>query len=290
MGFTENQKQKVKEKAAFKCCRCRTVGVQIHHIKPKKDGGLDEDDNAAPLCPNCHDYYGDNPSKRKEIKQMREWWYQTVSKMYPDRSKDFESLRTMDTKFELIANSISENEQKWELEFNDLKQDLKKLSGALIENVNSETAFVITPNIIGPFSSNEGKESESHYLIFEKSEITCSNCGKVFEGYKNSLYICPHCSNTFNKTEKIEFFNYKQQLSIISNKVIDNLDFNQAPTFATGIMDTYLNVDKPKIYITAPTDNIKCPKCSYEFLGRINSSNFCPKCLTFSFFHENILS
>lgn len=95
MGFTERQKQKVKEMAAFRCCRCQTVGVQIHHIIPKKEGGSDDISNAAPLCPSCHDYYGDNHSKRKEIKHIRKWWYKTVLKMYPDNSREFELLRSI---------------------------------------------------------------------------------------------------------------------------------------------------------------------------------------------------
>ncbi len=288
MGFTENQKQKVKEKAAFRCCRCQTVGVHIHHIRPKIEGGSDDIDNAAPLCPSCHDYYGNNPSKRKEIKQMREWWYKTVKKMYPDRSKDFELLRSMDSKLEIITKSISDHDQKWEFEFNDLKQDLKELSGNLIESINTETAYYITPGIIETFSSIRIGDRKDSYLIFERSEITCSNCNEIFEGYKDSFNICPNCSNFFPKPEIIEFGKYKQQLSDISNDVIDTLNLGNAPTFATGIMDTFSNLERPTFYITKPTDYVKCPKCSYEFFGCKNSFSFCPNCHSFSFFHDDI--
>ena len=45
MSFSEKVKKEVNEKAAFQCCRCRVIGVQIHHIIPTKDGGSDDIDN-----------------------------------------------------------------------------------------------------------------------------------------------------------------------------------------------------------------------------------------------------
>ena len=38
--------------------------------------------NAAPLCQNCHDQFGDNRQKRKDITQMRDWWYNVVAQKY----------------------------------------------------------------------------------------------------------------------------------------------------------------------------------------------------------------
>jgi len=64
--FSESVKKEVREKAAFRCCRCHSIGVEVHHIIPKKDGGTADIDNEAPLCPNCHDWFGDNPKKRNK--------------------------------------------------------------------------------------------------------------------------------------------------------------------------------------------------------------------------------
>lgn len=75
MSFSEKLKTKVRERANFQCCRCQEIGVEIHHIVPKSKGGLDTEENAAPLCPNCHSKYGNNPDKRKEIREMRDSWY-----------------------------------------------------------------------------------------------------------------------------------------------------------------------------------------------------------------------
>ncbi len=61
MAFSEQIKIEVRQKAGYQCCRCRSFGVKIHHIVPQKDGGSDTNDNAAPLCPNCHSDFSDNP-------------------------------------------------------------------------------------------------------------------------------------------------------------------------------------------------------------------------------------
>jgi hypothetical protein len=59
--------------------------VEAHHIVPSAEGGPNDIDNAAPLCPNCHSWFGDNLKKRKEIRQMRDWWYEVVTEKYPLR-------------------------------------------------------------------------------------------------------------------------------------------------------------------------------------------------------------
>lgn len=79
MGFSERVKYEVKRQAAFQCCRCHSIGVEVHYIVPREHGGSDDIENAAPLCPSCHAYLGGNPDKRKEIKQIRDSWYFAVS-------------------------------------------------------------------------------------------------------------------------------------------------------------------------------------------------------------------
>lgn len=80
--FSEKTKQMVREKAHFRCCRCQHVSIEVHHIIPQEHHGKDDFDNAAPLCANCHTDFGDNPEKRKEIRQMRDWWYKICEEMY----------------------------------------------------------------------------------------------------------------------------------------------------------------------------------------------------------------
>jgi hypothetical protein len=58
------------------------VLVEVHHIAPQEDEGSDEEDNAAPLCASCHEIYGANPTKRKFIREARDWWYETCANRY----------------------------------------------------------------------------------------------------------------------------------------------------------------------------------------------------------------
>ena len=56
MGFDKLEAAKLLVDCGRRCCICgERHKLQLHHIKPKDDGGTDNIDNAIPLCPNCHD-------------------------------------------------------------------------------------------------------------------------------------------------------------------------------------------------------------------------------------------
>ena len=80
MAFSEKVKKTVKQKACFRCVICHQPFVEIHHIVPQSEQGPDTEENAVPLCAGCHDLYGGNPDKRKQIREMRDHWYQTMEK------------------------------------------------------------------------------------------------------------------------------------------------------------------------------------------------------------------
>jgi hypothetical protein len=82
MPFPEPIKLEAKRKAHFACVICRQPFVEVHHIIPQAVGGPDTLDNAAPLCAGCHSYYGGNPDKRKQIKEMRDFWYDLCATRY----------------------------------------------------------------------------------------------------------------------------------------------------------------------------------------------------------------
>ena len=84
MPFSESIKLAVKRKAHLKCCVCEKVGVEIHHIQPEGEGGANTEDNAAPLCPGCHDIYGANREKRKFIRECRDFWYELCAKRFQE--------------------------------------------------------------------------------------------------------------------------------------------------------------------------------------------------------------
>jgi hypothetical protein len=111
MAFSEALKLVVKKRAHFQCCLCRGVYVEIHHVIPESEGGPDTDDNAAPLCPSCHETYGANPEKRKFIRETRDFWYQLCSKRFVSDEAQIktalsEALKNIATKEDLERISV----------------------------------------------------------------------------------------------------------------------------------------------------------------------------------------
>lgn len=97
MPFTEAIKLEAKQKAHFACVACHEAFVEVHHILPQADGGSDDLDNAAPLCARCHDLVGGNPEKRKQIRQMRDFWYEICETQNLPSSKlnqDIDEIKT----------------------------------------------------------------------------------------------------------------------------------------------------------------------------------------------------
>jgi hypothetical protein len=79
MPFSEALKASVRRRSLGRCCVCQEPFVDVHHIIPQAEGGPDTDDNAAPLCPNCHRRYGDNPRQRPMIREFRDNWYEQIA-------------------------------------------------------------------------------------------------------------------------------------------------------------------------------------------------------------------
>lgn len=107
MPFPEPVKLAVKRSAHFYCCLCRTLGVEVHHILPQAEGGCDTEENAAPLCPSCHETYGANPDKRKFIREARDLWYEICAKRY---SGDADQLREIQKRLETVATKEDLNQ------------------------------------------------------------------------------------------------------------------------------------------------------------------------------------
>lgn len=76
MAFPESVKLEAKRLANFKCVVCQGAWVEVHHIEPQVEGGADTLDNAAPLCGSCHLKFGDNPRLRKQLREMRDHWWE----------------------------------------------------------------------------------------------------------------------------------------------------------------------------------------------------------------------
>lgn len=132
MAFAESLKLNVKKKAHFQCCLCHDLGVEIHHIVPQGEGGPDDEENAAPLCPTCHETYGDNPKKRKFIREARDFWYDICESRYAsdkdqlDRiARAIEERATTDDVARVLSELSSLHEVLKHVQPNEFDRDLE---------------------------------------------------------------------------------------------------------------------------------------------------------------------
>jgi len=91
--FSEATKVAVRRKAHLRCCVCHDIGVEVHHIVPQAEAGSDDAENAAPLCPSCHERYGANPVKRKFIREARDVWYEICERRFTEDPQRLEDIR-----------------------------------------------------------------------------------------------------------------------------------------------------------------------------------------------------
>lgn len=108
------------------------MSVEVHHIIPEASGGEDTIENAAPLCAYCHSLYGDNPIKRKEITEMRDWWYEQVIKIYNSNPMSSSSMETISN----LLEKIEKNQESLQ----PLQSELKKLATYAIDHMTIGTA------------------------------------------------------------------------------------------------------------------------------------------------------
>ncbi len=91
MGFSKKVKEEIFVLSARHCCVCHKsagLNIEVHHIKPKKQGGLDTLDNAIALCFDCHadagHYFADHPKGSKlspeELLKHKLAWFDIVKK------------------------------------------------------------------------------------------------------------------------------------------------------------------------------------------------------------------
>ncbi|PKP21569.1 MAG: hypothetical protein CVU05_06500 [Bacteroidetes bacterium HGW-Bacteroidetes-21] len=146
MAFSEKVKYEVKRLSHQSCCVCKKNGIEIHHIVPQSENGDDSIDNAAPLCPSCHEIYGLNPSKRKFIRESRDIWFEICSKRYSnDDSKLNEILSKVNNIEKYVSESKNVNSSLIKISFGQFIDFLNrnKFPKKSCENQNISTFFAL---------------------------------------------------------------------------------------------------------------------------------------------------
>ncbi len=76
-----------------------TWGRNLSHRAPGL-WGSDDAENAAPLCPSCHETYGANPEKRKIIREARDHWFDICDNRY---APDSDGIGELTKRLESVA-------------------------------------------------------------------------------------------------------------------------------------------------------------------------------------------
>jgi len=90
VGFTQEIKEEIMVRSARHCCVChraKGINLEVHHIKPKEQGGTDSIENAICLCFDCHadagHYFAKHPKGTKlspeELLKHRTAWFNIVT-------------------------------------------------------------------------------------------------------------------------------------------------------------------------------------------------------------------
>lgn len=200
MPFTEDLKLLVRQKSAFRCCICQKIPVEIHHIIPQANGGADDENNAAALCPNCHATHGGNPEWRKKIIEMRDHWYSVASVLFP--TPDGIVLNKLNQA--LIENSalaIKENLRKYVVSLIDATDNarLPNLTEAFLNGLQLDNG-IFTPlqDLVAEGPCTCEREScvdrETRvYCYFTKNQSQWVIKKKLFWKCYDEITSCPRC-------------------------------------------------------------------------------------------------
>ncbi len=176
MAFNEQQKLAVRRRAHFMCCLCHSPYVEVHHIIPEAEGGPNSEDNAAPLCPYCHETFGSNPTKRKYIKQGRNNWYEICEKRY---SSDPERLDEIATQLKQAAT----------------KKDLNNA----VNNIAALFRDIVANPRTSPIEATEELSNvTANMSVALIRGHRCYRCGYNWElKSKVSPMVCPRCISPY---------------------------------------------------------------------------------------------
>lgn len=191
MPFSEPTKLEAKRKSHFRCVICREPLVEVHHIIPQKDGGSDELENAAPLCGGCHDRYGNNKEKRKQIREMRDFWWEHCEKQ----------TTSQDVLSEKIDTLISDNK--------DTKKAVEEMKGILIETFQKRIENIKTSSTIPQVITASGISDTYATQLAENvySSMVCKKCNTQI-GLLVGTNRCPNCGEIINNRGPLGPFEY----------------------------------------------------------------------------------
>ena len=194
MPFPEKVKTEARMKAHFKCVVCRaTPFVDVHHIIPEGEGGPNTLDNAAPLCAGCHDLYGNNPDKRKQLRQMRDQWYEICEIRYSDSDIRFymDKLEKIDQGLCKIDKAMNEKEDSQTQILQGIQTGLSELMKRAGESIRTAPTFDVVSSTSGYVGTALSMAGTVHV------HARCAYCQTQF-AMKLDTSPCPVCGKPFS--------------------------------------------------------------------------------------------
>jgi hypothetical protein len=230
MAFSEETKFEVKKRAHQTCCICKTIGIEIHHIIPISVGGLDNLDNAAPLCPTCHEIYGQNPSKRKFIRESRQIWFEICDKRFKGDELLYSKL--MD-KIDRIEGSLiklvddKDMKQSKFMSIGDIQDYLVALHypSSTDESSNLDFMYKFIFEII---TTQEG-DPEEEVEMFERKKMFVNYFGSFFCKRLIAYLLWKTKLNWVVSVTEEEVFNFVGILNVLMILILRNYDICDPP-------------------------------------------------------------
>lgn len=185
LPFTEAIKKEARKRAHFKCVMCRDVPfVEVHHIIPESEDGPNTLDNAAALCAGCHDAYGNNPDKRKQIREARDQWYEICKKRY--MNQDIEGYYERLNELYEMTKTVKEDQLKSQEILKEIKDTMSGLldaTGDSIKKKGTMESIIATSGYV----TGGTKLGDNVY-----ANVNCRNCG-TYVGLLVGTDKCPNC-------------------------------------------------------------------------------------------------
>ena len=198
MAFSEPTKLEAKRRSDFQCCICKEPFVEVHHILPQAVGGSDDLDNAAPLCASCHDRYGGNPDKRKQIREMRDLWWEVCT----ERKKAPE-LIAFNQRLDQIQSGIAQTHTTQA----DYSAALADLKTAFLSYAQDSAENVSRASSLTQFQAASGISLPTA-LTGLSSSTRCPRCSslntaliKFTDGYLGEVRECQDCRQQFQLSQ-----------------------------------------------------------------------------------------
>ena len=152
MPFAEQTKLAAKERSHYSCVWCQSADqfIEVHHLDPQEEGGLDVLENAAPLCPNCHTLIGSNSEMRKQLRERRDWWWQHCARLGGSLPRE-DTTRRLDEVVNTLR-SVEAQGGRNELLLTELKS---RLVGELQTRVTAVSSASTASQVIEAIQSRE---------------------------------------------------------------------------------------------------------------------------------------